>query len=267
LNKDTFIKLVASPTTITADELKSLESVSENFAYSNLANILIAKANKDNGSMFANQKLKRAALFTSGRDKLRKLMQGEVTSKFIEVESKPKHTLDEIFESLAIAKARKDTEPNLDLVPISESLVDLVEKKTPEIEKSVTLKFYVHTQGFGKDPKKVKIDLISEYLAYRSEPKIETVDVDIQSEIIRNFLSSDESKIIKPNLDSGYSGEDLSKKSTQEKFEIITENMANIFVKQQKYKKAIEVFEKLMLKYPDKSTYFAEKISELNPLL
>lgn len=49
--------------------------------------------------------------------------------------------------------------------------------------------------------------------------------------------------------------------------EIVTEAMAEVLVKQQRYDKAIEVYRKLSLHNPGKSPYFASRIEELNQLL
>lgn len=56
--------------------------------------------------------------------------------------------------------------------------------------------------------------------------------------------------------------EDLSEKSVKE-MEIVTERLAEIYVLQGLKDKAIEVYEKLILKYPEKSVYFAQKIEDL----
>lgn len=57
--------------------------------------------------------------------------------------------------------------------------------------------------------------------------------------------------------------EDLSAQSSTLKGTLATENMANIYVKQGNNKKAIAIFEALILKYPEKKTYFADQISKL----
>ncbi len=46
-----------------------------------------------------------------------------------------------------------------------------------------------------------------------------------------------------------------------------TETLAKIYIKQQRYAKAIEIIKKLSLKYPKKSTYFADQIKELEELI
>jgi hypothetical protein len=51
--------------------------------------------------------------------------------------------------------------------------------------------------------------------------------------------------------------------SSIEEKEIVTETMAEVWVKQGNNAKAIEVYEKLSLLYPSKNTYFAAKIDQL----
>ncbi len=44
---------------------------------------------------------------------------------------------------------------------------------------------------------------------------------------------------------------------------MVTENLANIMIKQGRFEKAIEIYNKLIWKFPHKKAYFAARIKEL----
>jgi len=85
-----------------------------------------------------------------------------------------------------------------------------------------------------------------------------------QDAIIEKFLSAP--PLLQPRLDFGDKkgpGPDLSRKSGKLKEEVVTENMAMIYIRQKNYPKAIATLHKLTLKIPEKSTYFAALIKNL----
>ena len=56
--------------------------------------------------------------------------------------------------------------------------------------------------------------------------------------------------------------EDLSQQSIKD-VEVATERLAEIYTLQGLDSKAIEIYEKLILKFPEKRAYFAEKIENI----
>lgn len=82
-----------------------------------------------------------------------------------------------------------------------------------------------------------------------------------QQSIVDKFLSYDEvPQISVENMSENQF--DKSERSVQEG-EYVTETMAKIYVQQKKNSKAIKIYEQLALQFPQKSVYFAQKISEL----
>lgn len=55
-------------------------------------------------------------------------------------------------------------------------------------------------------------------------------------------------------------------KSTQDTSYLMTETLAKVYLEQKKYQKAIQAYEILILKYPEKSHFFADRISDIKIL-
>ena len=61
--------------------------------------------------------------------------------------------------------------------------------------------------------------------------------------------------------------QESSKQNDEENDDFVTETLASIYAQQGYYKKASHIFEKLSLKYPEKSTYFAAQIEKIKNLM
>jgi hypothetical protein len=84
----------------------------------------------------------------------------------------------------------------------------------------------------------------------------------IQSELIDKFIIANpriEPVRGKTNLQT----EDISKPFIEEEGCFVTETLAKIYVNQGYYSKAIDIYEKLSLKFPEKSSYFATQIEKV----
>ena len=88
--------------------------------------------------------------------------------------------------------------------------------------------------------------------------------------LIDRFLSSKPGVIRSPHTGDESKKESDNKhiieKSISESDDLITETLANIYVQQKNYDKALVAFQKLSLKYPEKSIYFASRIKEIEAI-
>lgn len=55
----------------------------------------------------------------------------------------------------------------------------------------------------------------------------------------------------------------FAEQSLQERPDLASETLAELLIAQEQYEKAIQMYERLILKFPEKSSYFAEKIKNL----
>ncbi|MBC7915642.1 MAG: hypothetical protein H7Y07_16155, partial [Pyrinomonadaceae bacterium] len=79
--------------------------------------------------------------------------------------------------------------------------------------------------------------------------------------IIEKFIIEDPQ--IRPPKDDKLDTENKARKSSEDNLDMVSETLAKIYTDQMLYHKAIDTYRKLSLKFPEKSTYFAGRIREL----
>lgn len=96
--------------------------------------------------------------------------------------------------------------------------------------------------------------------AVKNSP-LKQVEPKKSDQVIDRFIK-EEPMIQAPSAEN-LNNENMARQSAEDNYSLVTETLANIYVDQALYLKAIEVFKKLILKYPEKKSYFAARIQDL----
>ena len=230
MQKERIISLISNPETINKEDNLFLDNIIKKFPFFSISHILLAKGLLNTESVRYNRKLKQAALYSLERKHLFKLITQNLEKKSLSV----------------------DEEAEMEIIHVED---------TPEFNDVETdlkigkpLKFEeTEEYSFAQWLSLTKVKKID-----RSEKKTKEYD------LINSFIESNPN--IKPEKNKFFSPTETAKTSLVENNELVTETLARVYLEQQHFEKAIEAYKKLSLKYPKKSSFFADQINLINDL-
>lgn len=220
---------------LTRLDVSELEALVKQYPYFTVAQVLLAAGMQRNEHPQAQQQLRRAAAMAPNRNILRKLctqLPDEYVPEPVENEVIPEKTI--LIPEIDLGGTPEDLNREMALLEEKRKSLDelkaIIENKIAELEKQ--------KKTTKKTEKKLsKAEIIDKFIAENpsiSRPK---------QEFFNPISAAQESVIDQEN--------------------IVSETLAMIYEKQGYYEKAISIYEKLKLKYPEKSIIFAGQIKTL----
>ena len=271
MNLELFNGFLNSPAMLNGQSLPLLTELVKEYPYFQTAQILLAKNLHNEKNIRYNAQLKIAAAYSTDRKKLYELIKGiaEVEEKVIEpIAVKEEKSVLPKEEKKEIQQERPLLKPN-ERVKTEEQVV----KKKEEIKVEPAVEKKVEPVVKKQQPKVDETHTFTEWLRLASLHSVKVVEIEREKKkpsqkdaLIDKFLR-EEPKISKPQKAEFFSPVNMAKQSIIEDDELVTETLAQIYEKQGFFAKAIKAYEKLSLKYPEKSLSFAARIENLRQKL
>ncbi|GET45364.1 hypothetical protein [Capnocytophaga felis] len=281
-----FVEILKNPYAIGEEQAHELDHIVKEYPYFQAARVLQLKVLHSEGNYRYNKALKLAAVHVLDRSVLYEFIHSKAVVPDV---SALKQDLNEIKKAVQRQEAKENTEVvsvnyqssetfTTPQVPKSIFDEDIFSEKfirQGDIESILVYKEEMNDLVPEKAAEKEgavlgnKVDSISEWLKNISEDKevqsSEYKDDNVAKKfhLIDKFLETNPK--IEPTKDYS-SNVNLANEVKTDPRQLMTETLAQVYVNQKKYKQAIQAYEILILKNPEKSAYFASQIQEIKNL-
>lgn len=269
-------------------ETQSMDAILGEFPYFQTARLLHLKHLRDTDDIHFDKELKKTAAYAGDRKVLYYLLlQKAISEKAIEIDSEinteigqeevsvvtevtaDEENISEIVSEEQIIETPEDNIEHSESSPLDELIIQGAINASLELDIDEIAHEETVVEEEIAEEKTEEIDIsnlsFTEWLKYstgQSDPSSNQKSIE---NIIDDFIHN-EPKISKPKAEF-FSPTELARKSVEDNEDIVTETLANIYLAQGNYKKAIKAFERLSLNYPEKRTYFAARIKSTQDLI
>ena len=297
MNVQDFTYLLQNPDkVVTPIQTKQLEDVLEEYPYFQAARALQLKGLKNLNSFKYNNALKKTAAYSADRDVLfdfitsKDFLQNSIANSIsgkTDLNDKQESDVEELVEDNKAVPLIEKSEDK----PLPQDLDDADQILDPKLFKSKDPKV---DNGIKTEKEKAKKELeigkplpftkqekhsFSEWLQLSSLKtiqrdhekliKTDSAEEDIDFPLEKDVLKKKKFELIDKFIENNPkivptkkppSIVDMTESIKLDKDELMTETLAKVYLEQKKYKKAIQAYKILSLKYPEKSGFFADRI-------
>ena len=304
MNVQDFTYLLQNPDKVVNPiQTKQLEDVLEEYPYFQTARALHLKGLRNLNSFKYNNALKKTAAYTTDRDVLfdfitsKDFLQNTIadtisgkTPRSNKVEKAQEEKISDTEEPVVMIDDSQDRPLPQDLSDADHILdPQLFISKDPEIDKALKAERKKAEKeleiGQPLPFTKQEKHSFSEWLQLASSKKIERnqgqavknesqeeeVDFPLEKEVIKKKKFELIDRFIENNPKIAPASSTTKRINIKEsikldKNELMTETLAKVYLEQKKYKKAIQAYKILSLKYPEKSGFFADRIKAVEKI-
>jgi tetratricopeptide (TPR) repeat protein len=278
MNVTDYTYLINKPNAINEKQTDALGKVLDDFPYFQSARALRLKGLFNQDSFRYNYALKVTAAHTTDRTILFDFITSDT---FVAIqkglyEKKIMELLDISVVDSEVIKPETKLEPKINT--LEQSILTTIKEAT-SIEVAETTKLAEENLEIGK-PLGFSINEKHSFQEWLQLSRTQPINREIESESDSITASLHENKKKKAELIDKFieaspkispikqstESTPYSEKNKTDNSYLMTETLARVYLEQKKYQKAIQAYEILILKYPEKSSFFADRISDIKIL-
>ncbi len=263
MNAKQFLSLVNKGNSLQKEDFQALVRLQETFPYFALPKILAAKYEKQATGGSSTELLHWAAIQSPDRKRLKLIIEQGIDFLAPAESRVDRQTVD------GVANQKEENPPESVPAPPQDSREEILKRLEENLNrfKSNSKKAVSETPEPKQKEESLSTAVATEDLIATIKKKEKKAILDArkreQNDLIKAFnKKSIQMATIKESQDTA-NLTDLSKNSTTFNDKIVSEPFAKLLVKQNNKQQAIEIYRKLILKFPDKSAYFVALIKEL----
>ncbi len=268
MNLIEFSTIISNPSDISKGQTRDLSRMLDEYPFFQAGHFLYLYALKKQRSFKYNDALKKTAAYTTDRE----LLFNYITTFDFDLHAAPPDLVPRETQVPTVEKTEKTSEA-----------ADEQKEEQKEEQKGAVLE---DTSGSTAADSSEQILEVGRPLEFKSDESysfsewlqlsdLKPIDRSTQKrrsdptrkpkssmELISDFIAK--SPRIKPSQTESY--EDMALESSLENEQLMTETLAHVYLEQKKYDKAIAAFTVLSLKYPEKSSFFADRIEAIKKI-